>query len=36
MNNDLNRLSALLQESVDHGEYAGASVMVIRNGEEIY
>ena len=36
MNNDLNRLSSLLQDAVEHGEYAGASVMVLRKGEEIY
>ena len=36
MNNDLNRLSGLLQDAVEHGEYAGASVMVLRKGEEIY
>ena len=36
MNNDLNRLSGLLQDAVERGEYAGASVMVLRKGEEIY
>ena len=36
MNPELNRLSDLLNESVDRGEYAGASVMVIHKGEENY
>ena len=36
MNPELNRLSDLLNESVDRGEYAGASVMVLHKGEEIY
>ena len=36
MKPELNRLSDLLHASVDAGEYAGASVMVIRKGEEIY
>ena len=36
MSNDLNRLSDLLQDAVERGEYAGASVMVLRKGEEIY
>ena len=36
MNPELNRLSDLLRESVDRGEYAGASVMVLHKGEEIY
>ena len=35
MNPELNRLSDLLNESVDRGEYAGASVMVLHKGEEI-
>ena len=36
MNPELNRLSDLLRASVDAGEYAGASVMVLHKGEEIY
>ena len=36
MNPELNRLSGLLNESIDRGEYVGASVMVIHKGEEIY
>ena len=36
MNPELNRLSDLLNESVDRGEYSGASVMVLHKGEEIY
>ena len=36
MNPELNRLSDLLRASVDAGEYAGASVMVIHKGEEIF